>query len=228
MGYKILIAEDEPRLRAVLTDYFTAMGHDPVAVSDGISALKKAQEESFDGILLDVMMPGMDGFSVCRALRKESTVPILFLTALAEEEDMLRGYGLGADDYIPKPFSMAVLCAKLAALIRRSRGGEDDLLRIGALGISLSAQKAFVGQQELSLTPKEYALLSTLMQNRGQVLSRDQLLAKCWGYDYEGDARAVDTHIRRLRSKLGSAQSYIRTVIKTGYRLEVPQNEEEE
>ena len=227
MGYKILIAEDEPRLRAVLTDYFSAMGHTPVAVGDGISALNAAREKRFDGILLDVMMPGMDGFSVCRELRKESTVPILFLTALAEEEDMLHGYGLGADDYIPKPFSLAVLGAKLTALIRRSRGGEEALLRIGALGLSLSAQKAYVGQQELSLTPKEYSLLSVLMQNRGQVLSREQLLTKCWGYDYEGDERAVDTHIRRLRGKLGAAQSYIRTVIKTGYRLEVPKNEEE-
>ena len=225
MGYRILIAEDEPRLRAVLADYFTAMGHDPVTAADGLTALALAKEQEFDGILLDVMMPGMDGFSVCRVLRRESTVPILFLTALAEEEDMLRGYGLGADDYIPKPFSLAVLGAKLTALIRRSRGGEEQLLRVGALALSLASPKAFAGQQELSLTPKEYALLRILMQNRGTVLSREQVLMKCWGYDYEGDDRAVDTHIRRLRSKLGSAQGYIRTVIKTGYCLEVPADE---
>ena len=146
MGYRILIAEDEPRLRAVLKDYFTAMGHDPITAADGLTALALAQEQEFDGILLDVMMPGLDGFSVCRALRKESTVPILFLTALTEEEDMLRGYGLGADDYIPKPFSMAVLGAKLTALIRRSRGGDEELLRV-AIGTlkSLSENRRLVG-----------------------------------------------------------------------------------
>ena len=225
MDYKVLIVEDEEKLRSILFDYFVSKQDLPTAAENGLQALDLLAQQEFDAVLLDIMMPELDGFSVCRALRKDSSVPILFLTALAEEEDMLRGYGLGADDYIPKPFSLAVLSAKLTALIRRSRGGEEDLLRIGALGLSLASQKAYVGQQELSLTPKEYALLRVLMQNRGTVLSRQQLLTKCWGYDYDGDDRAVDTHIRRLRSKLGSAQGYIRTVIKTGYCLEVPADE---
>ena len=148
---------------------------------------------------------------------------IIFLTALSDEEDKLCGYELGADDYVTKPFSMAVLYAKLTALINRSRGSilTGDRLAAGSIRLILSARKVYVEEQEISLTPKEYSLLLCLMQNRNTVLSREQLLSKCWGYDYEGDCRAVDTHVKRLREKLGSAGSYIKTVIKSGYRLEV-------
>lgn len=223
MGYRILIAEDEPKLREVLCDFFISRGDRPTAAANGIEALAAAQEGQFDGVLLDIMMPELDGFSVCRALRKRSDVPIIFLTALSDEEDKLCGYELGADDYVTKPFSMAVLYAKLTALINRSRGSilTGDRLSAGAIRLILSARKVYVEEREISLTPKEYALLLCLMQNRNTVLSREQLLSKCWGYDYEGDCRAVDTHVKRLREKLGSAGSYIKTVIKSGYRLEV-------
>lgn len=223
MNHRILIAEDEPKLRAVLCDYFRSRGDDPIGAPDGEKALALAQEQTFDGVLLDIMMPGLDGLSVCRALRKSSDVPIIFLTALSDEEDKLLGYQLGADDYVTKPFSLAVLYAKLSALINRSRGNilTGDRLTAGEISLILSSRQVFVNGGEISLTPKEYALLLCLMRNRNTVLSREQLLVKCWGYDYEGEARAVDTHIRRLRDKLGSAADRIKTVIKSGYKLEV-------
>lgn len=224
MDYKILIVEDEPRLRQVLQDYFLSKGDHPVTAADGLTALEIAENNTFDGVLLDIMMPGLDGLSVCRALRKNSDVPIIFLTALSDEEDKLEGYRLGGDDYITKPFSMAVLYAKLTALIQRSRGSirQTDTLTAGPIQLRLSAKRVFVDGLEVMLTPKEYRLLEQLMRSRNTVLSRERLLELCWGYDYEGDERAVDTHIRRLREKLGSASTLIRTVVKTGYCLEVP------
>ena len=223
MNQRILIAEDEPKLLAVLCDYFESKGDAPIPAKDGLEALELAESREFDGVLLDIMMPGLNGLSVCRALRKNSDVPIIFLTALSDEEDKLLGYELGADDYVTKPFSLAVLHAKITALINRSRGNVrlTDRLTAGEITMQLSAQKVFVSGQEISLTPKEYALLLCLMRNKNTVMSREQLLIKCWGYDYDGEARAVDTHIRRLRDKLGTAASMIRTVIKAGYKLEV-------
>lgn len=223
MAYKLLIAEDEPRLLEILCDYFRSRGDLPIAASDGLQALALAQEREFDGVLLDIMMPGLDGLSVCRALRKSSEVPIVFLTALSDEEDKLLGYELGADDYVTKPFSLPVLYAKLTALINRRRGSilSGNTLTAGAVRLELSSRQVFVQERPVALTPKEYALLLCLLQNRNAVLSREQLLVKCWGYDYEGEARAVDTHIRRLRDKLGSAADMIKTVIKSGYKLEV-------
>ncbi|MBQ3062642.1 MAG: response regulator transcription factor [Clostridia bacterium] len=223
MSYRILIAEDEPRLLEVMCDYFISKGDDPVPVSNGTDALGMAENEAFDAILLDIMMPGLDGFSVCRAVRKENDVPIIFLTALSDEDDKLYGYELGADDYITKPFSLSVLYAKVTALIRRSRGSirQDDRLEAGGISCILSQRRVFAGKKEISLTPKEYSLLVCLMRNRNIVMSREQLLVKCWGYDYDGEARAVDTHIKRLREKLGEYASCIKTVIKAGYVLEV-------
>lgn len=223
MKNRILVAEDEPRLREVLCDYLISRGDIPVPAENGEIALLLSQEQEFDGVLLDIMMPKLDGLSVCRALRQRSNVPIIFLTALSDEEDKLLGYELGADDYVTKPFSMAVLYAKLTALINRSRGSilSGDRLCAEEITLVLSTRKVFVSGCEINLTPKEYTLLHCLMQNRNTVLSREQLLVKCWGYDYEGDIRAVDTHIKRLREKLGAAGEKIRTVIKAGYRLEV-------
>ena len=223
MNWRILIAEDEPKLRTVLCDYFTRRGDLPCPAKDGLEALELAQNEAFDGVLLDIMMPRLDGRSVCRALRRFSDVPIIFLTALSDEDDKLLGYELGADDYVTKPFSLTLLYAKLTALINRSRGSilSGDQLTAGPIQVTLSSQTVRVNNTEVVLTPKEYSLLVCLIRNRGMVLSREQLLVKCWGYDYEGDSRAVDTHIRRLRDKLGAAASVIKTVYKTGYKLEV-------
>ena len=223
MDQRILIAEDEPRLLAILCDYFRSRGDFPTPAKNGLEALEAAERGEFDGVLLDIMMPGLNGLSVCRAIRKNSDVPIIFLTALSDEEDKLLGYELGADDYVTKPFSMAVLYAKLTALIKRDRGNimAGDQLTAGSIQITLSSQQVYVDGNPISLTPKEYALLLCLMRSKNMVLSREQLLIKCWGYDYEGEARVVDTHIRRLRDKLGTAAGQIKTVIKSGYKLEV-------
>ena len=222
MENKILIAEDEPKLRAILCDYFRSKGEVPVEAANGAQALELAETEDFDAILLDIMMPELDGFAVCRAVRRTKDTPILFLTALSDEEDKLYGYELGADDYITKPYSLSVLYAKTTALIRRSRGAlrTGERLESGGVTLDLKSQRVWAGGAEVTLTPKEFSLLRCLMMNRGIVLSREQLLVKCWGYDYEGESRAVDTHIRRLRDKLGEQAGNIRTVIKAGYRWE--------
>ena len=223
MDYNVLIVEDEEKLRSILCDYFISKQDHPVTAENGLQALRFLEERDFDAVLLDIMMPELDGFSVCRAARKNSDVPIVFLTALSDEEDKLYGYELGADDYITKPFSLSVLYAKLTALIKRRRGSirTGDRLEAGELSIHLPSRRVFAGKKEVLLTPKEYALLVCLMLNKGLILSREQLLFKCWGYDYEGEARAVDTHIKRLREKLGEYAGYIKTVIKAGYKLEV-------
>lgn len=222
MSSRILIVEDEPRLREVLCDYFRSKGELPVEAADGIRALEILEEREMDAVLLDIMMPGLDGLTVCRAIRRQSEVPVIFLTALSAEEDKLLGYELGADDYVTKPFTLSVLYAKTMALIRRSRGSvrTGDRLEVGGIALELSSQRVWAGKRQVALPPKEYALLRCLMQNRNGVMSREQLLVKCWGYDYEGDSRAVDTHIKRLREKLGEHAGCIKTVIKAGYRLE--------
>ena len=223
MDYHVLIAEDEDKLREVMTDYFLSKGDRVTQAVNGMQALELAREGNFDAVLLDIMMPGLDGLSVCRILRKDSDMPIIFLTALSDEEDKLYGYELGADDYMTKPFSLGVLHAKVSALIKRRRGNmmTGDVLTAGGLTLRLSSRQVFAGVNEVKLTPREYALLECLMKNKNLVLSREQLLVKCWGYDYEGESRAVDTHIKRLREKLGEYADCIKTVIKAGYRLEV-------
>lgn len=222
MDCKILIVEDDARLREVLCDYFRSKGDDPTAAADGMEALRLLGEADFDAVLLDIMMPELDGLSVCRAVRRTNDVPIIFLTALSAEEDKLLGYELGADDYVTKPFSMSVLYAKTAALIRRNRRSvlAGDRIEAGGITLEDSTRRVFAGKTEVVLTPKEFSLLRCLMLNRNIVLSREQLLVKCWGYDYEGEARAVDTHIKRLREKLGENAGCIKTVIKAGYKLE--------
>lgn len=222
MDCKILIVEDDARLREVLCDYFRSKGDDPTAAADGMEALRLLGEADFDAVLLDIMMPELDGLSVCRAVRRTNDVPIIFLTALSAEEDKLLGYELGADDYVTKPFSMSVLYAKTAALIRRSRRSvlAGDRIEAGGITLEDSTRRVFAGKTEVVLTPKEFSLLRCLMLNRNIILSREQLLVKCWGYDYEGEARAVDTHIKRLREKLGENAGCIKTVIKAGYKLE--------
>ena len=222
MNQSILIVEDEEKLREVLCDYFKSKGELPTEASDGVQALALLEEREFDAVLLDIMMPGLDGLSVCRAVRKNNDVPIVFLTALSDEEDKLLGYELGADDYVTKPFSLSVLYAKLLALIKRNQRNvlTGDRMEAGGITLDQARRKVWIGKREILLTPKEYALLRCLMQNKNLVLSREQLLIKCWGYDYEGESRAVDTHIKRLREKLGDHASCIKTVIKAGYRLE--------
>ena len=199
---QILIVEDEKRIRDIVRDYFTAHGLGCDLARDGAEALDLLRDHDYDAILLDVFMPNLDGFQVCRAVRQRSQVPILFLTALGNEEDMLRGYALGCDDYVTKPFSLAVLLAKTRALIRRGRGGSGTLA-CGAVSLDPGGRTCAVEGREIKLSPREFDLLECLLRNKGQVLSRAQLLDKVWGLDFQGDDRAVDVRIRSLRAAWG-------------------------
>ena len=217
----VLLVEDEARIRDIVQDYFAAHGLDCDLARDGEEALDLLRDHDYDAILLDVLMPRLDGFQVCAAVRRKSRVPILFLTALGSEADVLRGYALGCDDYVTKPFSLAVLLAKTRALIRRGRGGgAEGVLTCGAIALDTNSRSCTAGGRLVKLSPREYALLECLLRNRGQALSREQLLDKVWGIDFEGDDRAVDVRIRSLRAALGEAGGQIKTVFKTGYRLE--------
>ena len=217
MDNKVLVVEDEPRLREIVCDYFTSKGETPIPMENGAAALAYLEDHTVDALLLDILMPEVDGFSVCRAVRRESAVPIIFLTALSDEEDKLLGYELGADDYVTKPYSLAVLYAKTMALIARSRGcvGKDGMMEVSGVELNLVAHTAVIGGVMQSLPNREFALLRCLMEHKNQVLSREQLLRRVWGYDYEGDERTVDTHVKKLRAR----GVKIETVIRVGYRL---------
>lgn len=227
MRYRLLAAEDEPQLRQMLWDYFTAKDFDVTACRDGEEALALLQEREFDLVMLDIMMPKLDGLTVCRVLRRENPVPVIFLTARAGEENELFGYGLGADDYVTKPFSFPVLHAKALALMKRAMGSgiAEHRLQIGAIILNNARREVTVDGETIFLTPKEYELLLFLMEHRGLVLSREQLLSRVWGYAYDGEIRTVDTHIKKLRKALGKRAGAIRTVIKTGYQF-VPEEAE--
>ena len=218
---RILVVEDERNMREIIRDYLTAHGLECDLARDGQEALDLLEDHDYDAVALDVLMPRLDGFGVCRAVRRHSAVPILFLTALGDEEDVLRGYALGADDYVTKPFSLAVLLAKTGALIRRSRGGPGtETLTCGAITLEPGRRACTVDGRAVELPPREYELLLCLMRHQGQVLSRSQLLDRVWGIDFEGGDRAVDGRIKALRAALGSAGRQIKTVFKAGYKLE--------
>lgn len=217
----ILVVEDEARIRDIVRDYFSAHGLMCDLARDGEEALDLLRDHDYDAILLDIFMPHLDGFQVCAAVRRNSQVPILFLTALGNEEDVLRGYALGCDDYVTKPFSLAVLLAKTQALIRRGRGGQGTgMLACGAIVLDTISRTCTAAGRTVKLTPREYDLLACLLHNQGRVLTRAQLLDKVWGIDFEGDDRTVDVRIRSLRAALGPAGGQIKTVFKAGYRLE--------
>jgi len=223
MTNRILLAEDDASLREIIADYFTAKAAgilELTAVPDGNAALDLIQSEHFDLIMLDVMMPGIDGFSLCRKIRRSSDVPLLFLTARSHEEDLLHGYALGCDDYVIKPFSLAALLAKVHALLNRSKGTviSNDLV-VGDIRIDLRTLTVSVKDEKIELAPKEFALLRFLMEHKGWTVSRDMLLDNVWGVDYFGTDRVVDSHIRKLRASLGSARNQIRTIIGRGYQL---------
>ena len=216
--YKILIADDEIKIRETLKDYLTAKGFSVTLAKDGESAVYSAESESFDLIILDVMMPKKDGLTACKEIREFTDIPILFLSALGEEENLLKGYRFGGDDYIVKPFPLSVLCEKITAMIKRHKGvGADHSISESGIMLSLKTRQAFCDGKEISLSPKDFELLLLLMQNKGAVLSRDIILNKIWGYDFDGDNRTVDTHIKRIRKALGDKASLIVTKSGLGY-----------
>jgi len=226
---KILIVEDDQNLLAALEYNLLKENYRVVTAVDGAQALEIARSEKPELIVLDVMLPKLSGFEVCRILRKEITVPILMLTARTEEIDKIVGLEIGADDYMTKPFSMRELLARVRAMLRRAEisksqpAGEQAYLKVGDLEIDTGRHQVFCRGSALALTPKEHALLVFLAQNKGFVFSRDQLLEKVWGYDYSGDTRTVDVHIRWLRQKIETNPAHPRnllTVRGAGYKLE--------
>lgn len=218
MERRLLIIEDDCLMAEAAADYFTAKGWDVVTKEDGLSALELLERKNFHLILLDVMMPGIDGFAVCREIRKNSDVPVIFITARVLEEDMLNGYSLGADDYVTKPFSLPVLYAKAMALTGRIQGGAS-LLEMGTLKVDAKNHQVWKAGQPLSLPPKEYDMLLFFLENPGRIFSREQLLIRFWGYDFDGNERVVDNHIKKIRKAIGTSGCSIQTVRKAGYRM---------
>ncbi|MGB3368693.1 MAG: response regulator transcription factor [Acidaminobacteraceae bacterium] len=221
---KILIVEDENRMRELLVDYFTMDGFETFEAADGSSALDIVASETLDLVLLDIMMPGIDGFTVCKRIRSSSAVPIIIITARTEEEDKILGFELGADDYVTKPFSPKVLVARCKNLLKRVDGmvgNENGILNIKNIEINLMSYEVSIDGEKLTLSPKEYELLLFLVKNKNKVMTREILLDNIWGYDYVGDLRTVDTHIKKLRNKLGDCSDYIKTIIRAGYKFEV-------
>lgn len=216
----ILIAEDEMEMQEILADCMRRGGHTCVTADDGIEAVMALKNNAADLMILDIMMPHLDGFSVCRLAREMNNIPILFLTAKSDERDKLRGYEYGADDYMTKPFSPKILLAKVNALLRRAGNISQGALQTGGLVLYSSSRQVTVNGVETELTHKEFELLHLFMQNKNQVFSREQLLNRIWGYDYEGNTRTVDTHIKTLRQKLGAEGYHIVTLIRSGYKFE--------
>ena len=222
--YQLLLVEDDPQIREVISDYFSEKGKGVVELhmaKDGFEGLHFVQQQEFDLVMLDIMMPGMDGFSLCKEIRRKSIVPIIFLTARNQEEDLLYGYQIGCDDYMVKPFSIAALYAKVEALLKRAKGlvGEQ-IFQAGNIRLNPITYEVTAEEKEISLAPKEYALLKFFMEHKGQVLSRNMLLDHVWGFSYMGNDRVVDNHVKKLRKALGSSGSLIKTVITQGYRME--------
>lgn len=218
MSKTILIADDELRMRKLISDFLSREGYTIVEADNGQTALEKLHLETIDLIILDVMMPIYDGWTVCREIRKNSQVPIIMLTAKGEEVDQLFGFEIGADEYITKPFSPRVLTARVNALFRRFEN--TPFSTYGALQINHGGRFVSIADCRLDLSPKEYDLLMYLAANSGMALSREQILNHVWDYDYLGDLRTVDTHINRLRTKLGSEGRFIQTIRGFGYRFE--------
>ena len=222
MGLKILIVEDDRLLAEAVSDYFTGKGWKTDVVYDGDSAVETVERKSYQMILLDVMLPGRDGFYVCRKIREMSETPVFFITARVMEEDELNGYAVGADDYITKPFSLPVLYAKVMAMTGRLRGGAGSgMLVRGDVTVNVRMREVEAAGRECPLAPKEYELLVLFLENPNRIFTRDQLLIRLWGYDFDGNERVVDNHIKKLRKALSGSRCQIRTVRKSGYRMEV-------
>ncbi len=216
---RILLAEDNDNLRELITDFLSEHEYEVDAVADGEDAWEMVLTKSYQLILLDVMMPGMDGFTLCRKIRERESVPVLFLTARVLEEDQLRGYKLGADDYILKPFSLRVLLAKCQAVLERYQRGQKYEVQKG-LVLNEERQQFFCDGKPVELQSLDYRLLSYFFKNPNRILTREQIILKLWGYEYTGNDRAVDTHVKNVRKALGDYGSCIRTIVKKGYIFE--------
>ncbi len=219
----ILIVDDEINIRGLIRKYAIFEGYQVSEAANGMEAVAMCREGKFDLVVMDVMMPELDGFSAVREIRKESDVPVIMLTARGEEYDRLRGFELGVDDYVVKPFSPRELMMRIAAILKRTTGGASEapeVVNIGELTVDFTARRVTIGENVLSLSPKEYELLFYMVRNRGIALTRERLISEVWGYDFYGDDRTLDTHIKLLRKSLGSYADRITTLRGLGYRFE--------
>lgn len=219
---KILMVDDEARMRKLVKDYLMVKGFSVVEAADGEEALDLFfAQKDISLILLDVMMPKMDGWEVCKAIRQYSQVPIIMLTARSEERDELQGFSLGVDEYISKPFSPKILVARAEAILRRSKVTVNDIADVGGIYINKGAHEVTIDGRTVDLSYKEFELLTYFVENQGLALSREKILNNVWNYDYFGDARTIDTHVKKLRSKLGPKGDFIKTIWGMGYKFEV-------
>ena len=219
---KILVVDDEARMRKLVKDFLSVKGFTVLEASNGEEAVDLFfEQKDIALIILDVMMPKMDGWETCRTIRKYSQVPIILLTARSEERDELQGFNLGVDEYISKPFSPKILVARVEAILRRSNAVSSDLIEIGGIRIDKAAHQVTIDGQNIDLSYKEFELLTYFVENQGIALSREKILNNVWNYDYFGDARTIDTHVKKLRSKMGEKGDYIRTIWGMGYKFEV-------
>ena len=220
---KILVVDDESRMRKLVKDFLEKKNFHVLEAGDGEEAMDIFYKEKDIALLiLDVMMPKMDGWEVCREIRKNSKVPIIMLTARGDERDELLGFELGVDEYVTKPFSPKILVARVEAILRRSNGGnDDDSIHIGDITMDKNAHEVMVDGKLVELSYKEFELLAYFIENQGIALSRERILNNVWNYDYFGDARTIDTHVKKLRSKLGKRGEYIKTIWGMGYKFEV-------
>ena len=218
--FSVLVADDEKAIRESIKDYLEAKGYSVKTATDGESALELFYENSFDLVILDVMMPKVDGFDACRAVRRASNLPVLFLTAKGQEADFLKGFECGCDDYVVKPFPLSVLYEKCNSLIKRYKGIDSaNWLKVSGVALDLSCKRAYVGENEIKLSSKDFKILCYLMENKNIVLNRELILTFAWGYDFDGETRTVDVHVRTLRQKLGEAGNLVETVRGVGYRI---------
>lgn len=221
-GLKILVVDDEARMRKLVKDFLTSKGFYVEEAGDGEEAIDKFfAQKDIALVLLDVMMPKMDGWEVLKTIRKYSQIPVIMLTARSEERDELQGFSLGVDEYISKPFSPKILVARVEAILRRSNASGGDALSVGGILIDKAAHQVTIDGKEVELSFKEFELLSYFVENQGIALSREKILNNVWNYDYFGDARTIDTHVKKLRSKMGDKGDYIKTIWGMGYKFEV-------
>lgn len=223
--YKILVVDDEKMIRELIKRYAKFEGHEVVEACDGMEAVKKCKEASYDLIIMDVMMPELDGFSACSEIRKFSDTPVIMLSARGEEYDRIHGFEIGVDDYVVKPFSPKELMMRVQAIMKRGENrntptSNRDVVQFEGLIVDFDARQVSIDGQNIDMTPKEYELFFYMVKNRGIALSRDSLISNVWGYDYYGDDRTLDTHIKLLRKSLGAYANRIVTLRGVGYRFE--------
>ena len=220
---KVLMVDDESRMRKLVSDFLTRKGYEVIEAGDGEEAIDKFYEDKDIAlVILDVMMPKMNGWDVCKEIRKNSNVPIIMLTAKSDEASELNGFDCGADEYISKPFSPKILTARVDALIRRSYSiDSSEIIDVGGIIINKAAHIVKINDEEIKLSFKEFELLTYFVDNKGIALSREKILNNVWNYDYFGDARTIDTHVKKLRKKLGDKGDYIKTIWGMGYKFEV-------